>query len=137
MIKFIYPAARRGFMPKKKGNIFEKDKDSEFADEPEEFLESEEHSETHQEAEIKIHVGDKEAYVYTEEGREELTVDEGEIAPWEEGFAEGAEDKGEEASCAHCGKVIGDREENVIESEFKGEIMLFCSEKCAKSGPKP
>ena len=137
MIKFIYPAVCGERMPKKKGSIFEKDKESEFSAEPEEFLESEEHTETHSEAEIKIHVGDKEAEVYTEEGREHLTVDEGEIAPWEEGFSQGAEDKGEEATCAHCGKPIGDREESVFEREYKGERMLFCSEKCAKSGPKP
>lgn len=123
-------------MPKKKGSIFEKDKESEFKDEPEEFLESEEHAGTHEEAEIKIHVGDKEADVYTEEGREELTVDEGQIAPWEEGFAAGAEDKGEGAACAHCGKGLGDREENIIEREYKGKLMLFCSEKCAKAGPQ-
>jgi len=121
-------------MPKKKGNIFEKDKESEFSDEPEEFLESEEHADSHEAAEIKIHVGDKEADVYTEEGREELTVDEGEIAPWEEGFAEGAQGV-EGGHCAHCHKPIGDREEGVIESEFKGKTMYFCSQKCARAGP--
>jgi len=123
-------------MPKKKGSIFEKDKESEFQDEPEEFLEPEEHAGDHEEAEIKIHVGGKEADVYTEEGREELTVDEGQIAPWEEGFSKGAEDKGEGAACAHCEKGLGDREENVIEREYKGKLMLFCSEKCAKAGPQ-
>ena len=123
-------------MSKKKGTIFEKDDKSEIKGEPEEFLEPEEHEGTHEEAEIKIHIGDKEADVYTEEGREHLTVDEGEIAPWEEGFSQGAEGRGGEAACAHCGKIIGDRAENVIESEFKGKIMMFCSEKCAKGGPK-
>ncbi len=127
-------------MAKKKGSIFEKDKASEFVDEPEEFLDDpEEHVESHEDAELKIHIGDKEADVYTEEGREELTVDEGELAPWEEGFSEGAEGRGKEGNCAHCGKVLGDREEkakNVIEREYRGELMLFCSEKCAKSGPK-
>ena len=120
-------------MPKKKGSIFEKDKDSELVDEPEEFLEDEEHAGTHENVEVKFHVGDKEADVYTEEGREELTEDEGEISPLEEGFSEGAEGS-ESAHCENCDKPIGDREENVIEREIKGKILLFCSEKCAKAG---
>ncbi len=120
-------------MPKKKGSIFEKDKDSEFVDEPEEFLEPEEHAETHDEAKIKISIGDKEADVYTAEGREELTVDGDEIAPWEEGFAEGAAGS-ESAHCENCDKTLGDREESIIEREVKGKILLFCSEKCAKAG---
>lgn len=118
-------------MAKKKG-IFEKDKDSEFTDEPEEFLETEEHTETHQEAEIKIHVGGQEADVYTEEGREVLEED-GELAPWEEGFSEGAEGT-ETATCANCKKILGDREEGVIEREIKGDKLFFCSEHCAKAG---
>ncbi len=120
-------------MPKKKGSIFEKDKDSELVDEPEEFLEDEEHAGTHENVEVKFHVGDKEADVYTEEGREELTEDEGEISPLEEGFSEGAEGS-ESAHCENCDKPIGDREENVIEREIKGKLTLFCSEKCAKAG---
>ena len=118
-------------MPKKKGSIFEKDKDSELVDEPEEFLEDE--NGTHENVEVKFHVGDKEADVYTEEGREELTEDEGEISPLEEGFSEGAAGS-ESAHCENCDKPIGDREENVIEREIKGKILLFCSEKCAKAG---
>jgi YHS domain-containing protein len=121
-------------MPKKKENVFEKDKESEFLDEPEEFLEPEEHTESHGEAEFKIHVGGKEADVYTEEGREELEEDEGEIAPWEEGFSEGAQGI-EGGHCAHCHKQLGDREEGVIEREFKGKVVFFCSEKCARGGP--
>ncbi len=118
-------------MPKKKGSIFEKDKDSELVDEPEEFLESEEHTETHDEVKIKISVGDKEADVYTKEGREELAEDE--IAPWEEAFSEGAEGS-ESAHCENCDKTLGDREESVIEREVKGKVLLFCSEKCAQAG---
>ncbi len=121
-------------MAKKKGSIFEKEKAPELVGEPEEFLESEEHAGTHEDAEIKIHIGDKEADVYTEEGREELTVDGDEIAPWEEGFIEGAEGS-ESSHCENCDKTLGDREESVIEKEVKGKILLFCSEKCAKAGP--
>jgi len=122
-------------MPEKKGSIFEKDKEKEFVDEPEEFLEPEEHSGTHEDVEVKIHIGDKEADVYTEEGREELTEDEGELAPWEEAFSKGAEGK-ESGNCAHCNKPLGDRKE-VIEKEVKGETVFFCSEKCANSGVMP
>jgi len=120
----------------KKGSIFEESRETEVSGEPEEFLEPEEHTETHEEAEIKVHVGEKEADVYTEEGREHLTEDEGEIAPWEEGFSKGAAGKGGDGNCSHCGKVLGDREEGVIEREFSGKKMLFCSDKCAGAGPQ-
>jgi len=118
-----------------KGNIFEKDKDSDISEEPEQFLEPEEHAETHEESKIKIQVGDQEADVYTEEGREVLT-DSDEISTWEEGFSEGAEEKGELGTCAHCKKVLGDREEGVIERRYNDELMFFCSDTCAASGPK-
>ena len=124
-------------MPKKrakKPTIFEKDKESEFEDEPEEFLEPEEHAGTHTEHRLHVSVGKDEENVYTAEGREEMEEGD-EIVPWEEGFAEGAEETGELGSCAHCGKVLGDRETNVFEREYKDELMLFCSEKCARAGP--
>jgi hypothetical protein len=121
-------------MPKKKGSIFDQPKgEEEFIDEPEEFLEGEEHPETPEDFTVKMQVGDKEADVYTEEGREELEEDEGEIAPWEEGFAEGAEGT-EGGHCAHCHKPLGDRGE-VIEKKQKGEeTLFFCSDKCASAG---
>jgi len=122
-------------MTEEKGNIFEKDKDSEIVGEPEQFLESEEHTESHAEVEIKLHVGEKETDVYTEEGREELTVDEGEISSWEEGFSEGATGKGQAGTCAHCENVLGDREEGVVEREYQGKKMFFCSDKCAGARP--
>ncbi len=119
-----------------KENIFEEDPNAEIVEEPEQFLEPEEH-ETAEEHELKIHAGEQDADVYTEVGREELTIDEEEIEPWEEGFAKGASGSGHEGMCAHCGKPLGDREE-VVEREYRGEVMLFCSEMCAESGaPKP
>lgn len=120
-------------MAKKKGSIFEKEKDSEFADKPEEFLEPEEHTD-HEKASFSIDAGEQEADVYTEEGREDLTVD-AEIAPWEEGFSRGAEGI-EGGHCAHCHTPLGDREEGVIERKYRGQIYLFCSDKCAEAGPK-
>ncbi len=121
-------------MSKKKGKMFEKD--NETVGEPDGFLDSDD-NELSEEHEIKIHAGEHDADVYTEEGREELTVDEGEIAPWEEGFAEGASGKGKNAVCAQCSAVLGDRDESVVERVYKGVLLFFCSEKCAKAGKKP
>jgi len=120
----------------KKGSIFEKPKadEEEAVGEPEGFLEGDEHSDSHAEHSLKIRVGDQEEDVYTQEGREEMEESD-EIAPWEEGFAEGAEGS-EGAVCANCNKILGDREESVIEREIKGKLILFCSEKCAKAGAK-
>jgi len=123
-------------MPKKKGSIFDQPKGEkeEFIDEPNEFLEDKEHPGTAEDFTTKLQVGDKETDIYTEEGREELEEDEGEIAPWEEGFAKGAEGT-EGGHCAHCHKPLGDREEGVIERKIKGEeTLFFCSDKCASAG---
>lgn len=111
----------------------EKDNE-EFVGEPNEFLESEEHSDTHLEHSTKINAGEQDADIYTEEGREELEEAD-EIEPWEEGFSEGAEGS-ETAVCAHCGAPLGDREEGVIEKEISGDHLLFCSDKCASAGKK-
>lgn len=99
------------------------------------FLEPEEHEDSHTEHRLKIRIGEQEEDVYTEEGREELLAT-GQIEPWEEGFAEGAEQKGELGTCAHCKKPLGDREEGVVEKKYNDELMFFCSEKCAQAGPK-
>ena len=65
--------------------------------------------------------------VYTEEGREKL-VEDGEISTTEAGFMEGAEGRGEQTSCAYCGKMISEDKENIIEKEIDGEIKVFCCE---------
>ena len=109
----------------------EKDNE-ELVGEPNEFLETEEHADTHLEHSTKISAGEQDADVYTEEGREELE-ESGEISPLEEGFSEGAEGP-KTAICAHCGAPLGDREESVIEREISGEQLLFCSDKCAGAG---
>ena len=67
----------------------EKNEKNEFIDEPDEFLELDEHADEHSEHTTKINAGQQEADVYTEEGREELLESE-ELQPWEEGFAKGA-----------------------------------------------
>ncbi len=119
-------------MPKKKESIFEKPKqDEEIVEEPEGFKEHEEHDETPDELEHKMHVGGKEVDVYTEEGREEL-LEEDEVDTWEEGFARG-EDNPELAHCAQCGKVLG-QSQKLVEREIGHTTFLFCSDACAQQG---
>ena len=126
-------------MPKKanKKTIFEGNikKRGVISDE-ESFLEDEEHKGTHEDEELKLHTGEKEADVYTAEGRDELEEDEGEIAPWEEAFMEGASGKGSKATCENCGKILSQNEAKIIEREYRGQTYFFCSEKCAKAGVK-
>jgi len=111
---------------------FEEDK---MVGEPEQFLEPEEHTDTHAEHRTNITAGNQDADVYTEEGREELKDDD-EVANWEEGFAQGAEGKGHLGVCAHCGEVLGDRQDAPVEKEYSGIVNVFCSDKCAQAGPK-
>ncbi len=75
-------------MKKKKVPVEEE----EFAKESGLEDEEEEHEGSHDDAKLDIAEGKKEENVYSEEGREE-EVDEDEIDPWEEGYAEGAESK--------------------------------------------
>ena len=83
--------------------------------------------ETHRE---RMQIGEEDADVYSETGRD-LMEESDEIAPWEEGFSEGAEEKSGLSVCFACGKPLGDRGD-VTEREFKGEIRWYCSEKCAQ-----
>lgn len=103
--------------------------------ESDEFLDEDEHQGTHAEHSTKIQAGEQDADIYTEEGREDLE-DSDELAPWEEGFSEGAEGSADKAVCAQCGSVLGDREGKSVEREIKGVIVTFCSEKCAGAGKK-
>lgn len=126
-------------MPKKKKeSIFERPKRSEdeeeIVEEPEGFKEHEEHDETSDERETKMHVGGAEVDMYTEEGREELMEDD-EITEWEEGFAEG-EDEPERAHCAQCGKVLSQNSSKLLEREMNHTTYLFCSTNCLNKGVK-
>jgi len=94
-------------------------------------LVEEETEETEEEIKSDMESGEKDEEVYTEEGREKLVEDD-EIEDWEEGYMEGAEDRGEQTSCAYCGKALGEDEKNIYEREFDGEIKLFCSEEHAQ-----
>lgn len=126
-------------MPKKstKKTIFEGSlARHEINAEQDEFLEPEEHTGSSEDHEIKIHLGEEEADVYTEAGREELTEDGDEIAPWEEGFAQGATGTGQKAKCPACGKILSQDENKIVEREYRGETYWFCSDKCAKAGVK-
>lgn len=122
----------------KKETIFEKpkqDKDDEVDEVPMGFKEGDEHDETPEEVELKMHIGGKEVDTSTEEGREELREDD-EVADWEEGFAAGASDP-ELAHCAHCGKVLSQDKAKIVERKLQGEKEVqFCSDKCAAAGIK-
>ena len=121
----------------KKETIFEKpnvDKEDEVDEVPMGFKEGDEHDETPEEIELKMHVGGKEVDTSTEEGREELREDD-EVADWEEGFAEGAEAP-ELAHCAQCKKVLSNDPHKVIERKIKDTEFQFCSDKCAAMGVK-
>lgn len=87
--------------------------------------------ETTEEVEQQMDVGEKEEEVYSEEGREKL-IEDAEIEDWEEGFMEGAEQRGEQHCCEECGKLLGEEETEIIEREFDGEIKWFCSSEHAQ-----
>ena len=91
--------------------------------------------ETKEDVKTEMEVGEKEEDVYSEEGREKLEED-AEIAPWEEGYMEGAEHKGEQGMCAHCRKVLDQEKDTIIEKEIKGRVLWFCSDECARKGPR-
>lgn len=82
-----------------------------------------------------ISEGDQDEEVYTEQGRQAM-VDDDELSPSEAGFMEGAEGRGQDTSCAHCGKLLGDREEGVHEKKVDGKTLFFCSEECAEKGKR-
>ena len=91
--------------------------------------------ETKEEEKLEMETGEKEEDIYKEEGREELTED-SEISPDEEGFMEGAEGKGELGHCASCGKLLDQEADTIVEREFNGKKVWFCSESCAEKGPR-
>jgi hypothetical protein len=91
--------------------------------------------ETSEEISGGMEEGKKEETVYSEEGREKLAEDD-EMAPFEEGFMEGAEGRGKKNSCAECGKQIAEDDENIVEREIEGEVKWFCSEEHAENYAK-
>ena len=96
----------------------------------------EESNASSEELSTDMKTGEREADVYSEEGREEL-VDSDAMEPNEEGFMEGAEEKGELAHCATCHKVLDtDDKSKLIEREIDGDIVWFCSENCAANHGK-
>jgi len=120
-------------MAKEREHVFEKS--DEFDDDPEELLEPEEDNAPLVKREIDVDTGEHEADVYNETDREVLTESD-EMEPWEEGFSEGASDRGHLAECAHCGKILSDDEDKVVERKFNGNLYRFCCEAHAEAGPK-
>ena len=77
--------------------------------------------------ESEMEVGDLEADVYSDEGRDDLEEND-ELDAWEEGFMEGAEGAGQQGKCANCGKALLD--DSTVEKEVDGELRWFCSDTC-------
>ena len=73
--------------------------------------------------------------VYDEQERHKAVEDD-EMEPWEEGFMEGAEGRGQMTSCARCGKLLGQGKAKTFEKRINGKRMLFCSEEHAEKGPR-
>ncbi len=83
---------------------------------------------TKEEKERKMEVGDLEADVYSEEGREELIDEEDEITDIDEGFMKGYEEGERVAECSNCKKALG---KEIVVEEFDDETFRFCSDDCA------
>ena len=91
--------------------------------------------ETREEEQTEMETGEREEEIYEEEGREKLEEGD-EIEPWEEGFMEGAEGKGELGHCASCGRVLDQEADTIVEKEIGGKNVWFCSDACAEKGPR-
>ena len=81
------------------------------------------------EIEIEMHMGDKDADVYSEEGLEE-EMEHNEIAPWEQGFMEGELLGGTMGECHYCGSPINEDNDEIFEKKVDGTRRLFCSKDC-------
>jgi DNA excision repair protein ERCC-2 len=103
-----------------------------MAEEKEEYLKPEPTSDEKTE---DIQEGTKDADITSEEGREDL-VENDEISPTEEAFAEGAEEKGELGVCASCGKPLSQDRTEIVEREINTEKVWFCCNECANKGKK-
>lgn len=103
-----------------------------MAEEKEEYLKPEPTSDEKTE---DIQEGTKDADTTSEEGREDL-VENDEISPTEEAFAEGAEEKGELGVCAACGKPLSQDRTEIVEREINNEKVWFCCNECANKGTK-
>jgi hypothetical protein len=90
---------------------------------------------TKEEQRIDIATGEQDEEVYTESGRDALVEDD-EIETWEEGFMEGAEGRGQAASCARCGKLLGQGKGKIFQMKINGKKMLFCSREHAEEGQR-
>ncbi len=86
--------------------------------------------ETADEKRAKMKVGEEDEDIYSEEGRE-AEVEEDEIQPWEEGFAEGASGTGQLGKDALTGEPLLDVED-VIEEEIDGKRYRFASRENAR-----
>ncbi|MBD3318804.1 hypothetical protein GF342_02755 [Candidatus Woesearchaeota archaeon] len=115
----------------KKKSIFDGDYEEEGI-EPEEFEfldEPEEHTETSDEIEMQMHIGETPVDVYSEEGLDE-EMENDEIEPWEEGFMHGELHGGSMAECYTCGKVLDQESDDIFEREVEHVRRVYCSVEC-------
>jgi hypothetical protein len=74
--------------------------------------------------------GDRDEDPSTEEGREKL-VEDGEMEPWEAGFAQGASEEGQLGKDALTGESLLDVED-VVETEIDGKMYRFINAENAR-----
>ena|SRR3989338_1501667 len=103
------------------------EKDQKFyADEEQGILKEE----TEDELETSMKTGVKDEDIYNKKGRDLLEEDD-EIAPWEEGFMEGAHDAGQLGKDALTGEPLMGADD-VIEMDYEGKLYRFVSRKNAE-----
>lgn len=110
--------------PKKKKVIEEEE---ELYPSEEQGILPEEHGES---LKLAMEHGAEDESIDEPEGREKLLEDD-EMEPWEEGFAEGADEEGQLAKDALTGEPLGEFDE-VVETEIDGRVYRFVSKKNAE-----
>ena len=114
-------------LKKKKGKEEEEPEDVRLYPEEEQGILPEEKPE---ERRTKMLQGEEDEDLYTKEGRDLLEEDD-EIAPWEEGFVEGAAGQGQLGKDALTGEPLKDVEE-VVEAEIDGKSYRFANQENAR-----
>lgn len=112
--------------PKSKKKNEEEEKVDLYPDEEQGILPDEKPEERR----TKMIQGEEDEDIYSAEGRD-LQEEDDEIAPWEEGFVEGAAGPGQLGKDALTGEPLKDVEE-VIETEIDGKTYRFASRENAR-----
>lgn len=116
----------RNSMPTGKKKAAPEEVEKDYADEEQGILPDE----TEDELETEMKTGAKDEDIYDKKGRDLLEEDD-EIAPWEEGFMEGAHDAGQLGKDALTGEPLMGADD-VIEMDYEGKLYRFVSRKNAE-----